>query len=72
MSDHEWELWFLDQKINNVGIPVNLNTVRQARRLATRIHRKAEVKTCKSLDDWKALAAERWQSANGKRILGGA
>ncbi len=41
MPDHEWELWFLDQKINNAGIPVNLNAVRQAKRLATRAHRKA-------------------------------
>lgn len=28
--DHEWDLWHLDQKINEAGIPVNLAMVRRA------------------------------------------
>lgn len=34
MPDHEWQLWFLDQKINDAGLPINLEAVRAARRLA--------------------------------------
>lgn len=34
MPDHEWQLWFLDQKINEAGLPINLNAVRAAKRLA--------------------------------------
>lgn len=34
MPDHEWKLWHLDQKINNAGIPINLNAVQAAVRLA--------------------------------------
>lgn len=34
MPDHEWRLWHLDQKINNAGIPINLNAVRNAYEIA--------------------------------------
>jgi len=30
MSDDEWELWFLDQEINNAGLPINRRMVRNA------------------------------------------
>ena len=30
MSDEEWELWFLDQEINNAGLPINIRMVRNA------------------------------------------
>lgn len=30
MSEEEWELWFLDQEINNAGLPINLRMVRNA------------------------------------------
>lgn len=30
MPDHEWDLWFLDQRINQRGIPVNLDVVENA------------------------------------------
>ena len=30
MPDHEWELWHLDQKINQAGIPININMVKNA------------------------------------------
>jgi DNA polymerase len=29
-SDEEWELWWLDQKINDAGIPINMRMVRNA------------------------------------------
>lgn len=34
MPDHEWALWHLDQKINEAGIPINLNAVRSGIRLS--------------------------------------
>jgi len=34
MPDHEWKLWHLDQKINNAGIPINLNAVKAALKLS--------------------------------------
>ncbi|MEP1253733.1 MAG: hypothetical protein ABJI29_03185, partial [Alphaproteobacteria bacterium] len=34
MPDHEWRLWHLDQKINNAGIPINLNAVKKAQQIA--------------------------------------
>ncbi len=33
MPAHEWDLWFLDQKINEAGIPINLNMARNAVKL---------------------------------------
>ena len=33
MSDEEWELWFLDQEINEAGLPINRRMVRNAIRL---------------------------------------
>ena len=30
MSDDEWELWFLDQEINEAGLPINRRMVRNA------------------------------------------
>lgn len=33
MPKHEWELWFLDQKINQAGIPINMDLVRNAIRV---------------------------------------
>lgn len=42
MPDHEWALWHLDQKINNAGIPINLNVVNAAVELA-RITTKADL-----------------------------
>lgn len=30
MSDEEWELWHLDQKINRAGLPINIRMVRNA------------------------------------------
>lgn len=46
MPDHEWKLWHLDQKINNAGIPINLNAVRAAVALTQATTRKdlAEMK----------------------------
>lgn len=46
MPDHEWRLWHLDQKINDAGIPINLNAVRAAVHLAQATTRKdmAEMK----------------------------
>jgi len=34
MPDHEWRLWHLDQKINNAGIPINIDAVNNAIRIA--------------------------------------
>jgi DNA polymerase len=34
MPDHEWDLWHLDQKINEAGIPINLDAVESAVRLS--------------------------------------
>lgn len=34
MPDHEWKLWHLDQKINNAGIPINLEAVKKAYAIA--------------------------------------
>ncbi len=34
MPDHEWDLWHLDQKINDAGIPINTKAVEKAVRLA--------------------------------------
>lgn len=31
--EHEWELWFLDQKINEAGLPINMRMVRNALRV---------------------------------------
>lgn len=33
MSDEEWELWHLDQKINQAGLPINIRMVRNAIRV---------------------------------------
>jgi DNA polymerase len=30
LPDDEWELWFLDQKINEAGLPINLDMVKNA------------------------------------------
>ncbi len=40
MPDHEWRLWHLDQKINDAGIPINMNAVRAAVRLTESTIRK--------------------------------
>lgn len=34
MPDHEWDLWHLDQKINEAGIPINLGAVEKAVQLS--------------------------------------
>lgn len=34
MPDHEWELYHLDQRINEAGIPINMNMVENAIRIA--------------------------------------
>lgn len=36
MPAHEWDLWHLDQKINDAGIPINLAAVKAAIRLSER------------------------------------
>ncbi len=33
MSDEEWDLWFLDQRINRAGLPINVGMVRNAIRI---------------------------------------
>lgn len=48
MPDHEWELWHLDQKINNAGIPINLNAVKKAVAIA-------EATTAKDLGEMHRL-----------------
>lgn len=30
LPEHEWELWYLDQEINNEGLPINMDMVRNA------------------------------------------
>lgn len=37
MPAHEWDLWFLDQKINEAGIPINLNMARNAVKLTEEV-----------------------------------
>lgn len=39
--EHEWELWFLDQKINQAGLPINLRMVHNALRVHEQIMAKA-------------------------------
>lgn len=39
MPEHEWENWFLDQRINEAGIPVNMRVVKNAIKVAREITR---------------------------------
>ncbi len=34
LPEHEWDLWHLDQKINDAGIPINMRAVRNAIRIS--------------------------------------
>lgn len=48
LPEHEWELWFEDQEINEAGIPINMNMVENAIRIydtlvAKRMHRMVEI-----------------------------
>src|SRR5690606_2251793 len=53
MPEHEWDLWHLDQKINNRGIPISLPTVKAAMRIMNRTVRRdlAEMKALTGLQN---------------------
>lgn len=37
MPAHEWRLWYLDQKINNAGIPIRMQVVHNAIKIASEV-----------------------------------
>lgn len=52
MSTAEWELWFLDQQINNAGLPINMSMVRNA----IRIYEEALTNGLREMREWTGLA----------------
>lgn len=56
MPDHEWALWALDQRINQRGIPINLDTVHAATEAVTNVReeRLAELVEETGLDNPKS------------------
>lgn len=48
---NEWELWFLDQEINEAGLPINMQMVENA----SRIYAEAFAKGLMEMQDWTGL-----------------
>lgn len=64
----EWELWFLDQEINEAGLPINLDMVKNA----TELYAEAFAKGLAEMQDWTGLGNPMstqqllpWLKANG-------
>lgn len=58
MPDHEWDLWHLDQRINEAGIPVNMAMVRNAIKVSEDVTAKlmAEMREITGLDNPNSTA----------------
>ena len=68
MPDSEWELWRLDQKINDTGVSLDMTLVKQAIECSNQyeIRLEAEAKTLTGLENPNSVAQlKSWLSDNG-------
>lgn len=71
LPDHEWQTWFLDQEINEAGIPINMRVVKNAIKVASevtakRLQEMADITGLKNPNSGAQLLP--WLQANGYRF----